>query len=226
MKQLISITSIFLLFLSSVNLLAQEKCQVLLPQLDSIYHGRCKNGLAQGKGTAIGIDSYSGHFSKGLPSGKGTYHWANGDKYTGNWREGMRNGEGTLSLKLESKDSIISGLWENDKYMGHKPKAPKVLTKTSVDRYSFIKHEGSKKRVLFNIRQNGGRNVNIFNFTMVSTSGVETKLGNLVGYEFIEFPVKIKVNYETLNKLKAAKYQVIFEFEITEPGDWEVFIHN
>jgi len=59
-----------------------------------------------------------------------------------------------------------------------------------------------------------------------STSGVETKLGSLIGYEFIEFPVTIKVNYETLNKFKSAIYQVIFEFEITEPGHWRVEIHN
>ena len=226
MKQIIISIGIILLLISSVNLLAQKNCKVLNPNIDSIYSGKCKKGLANGKGEAIGIDTYKGKFSKGLPNGRGTYTWANGDTYTGHWDDGARNGEGKLTLKLAENDSILDGLWENDKYLGPKPIRPKVLSKTSIDRYSFKKTGGPKQRVLISFLQNGNRNTSISNLLMSSSNGVETSFGNLVGYDMIDFPVKIKVNYETLTKLRAARIQAIFEFEITEPGDWKVEIHN
>jgi len=226
MKHFISIISICILFFSSPSLSAQKSCKVLLPEIDSVYKGKCKKGLAHGKGIAYGIDTYKGHFSKGLPSGRGTYSWNNGDQYIGSWKNGMRNGEGKLSLKIADRDSIIDGLWENNKYLGPKPIAPKVLTKVSVDRYSFKKYDDHKDRVLINFLQNGSINRNIYHMTIISSTGVETTLGSLIGYDFIDFPVIIKVNYETLNKLKSVIYQVIFEFEITDPGDWRVEIHN
>ena len=70
------------------------------------------------------------------------------------------------------------------------------------------------------------KNTTISNFLISSDTGAETTLGNLVGYEFIDFPITIKVNYMTLNKTKTATYQVIFEFTINDPGDWRVEIHN
>ncbi len=226
MKNTTLLFSILILLISSKSLLAQQNCQVLMSKIDSIYIGKCKKGLAHGKGIAIGVDSYDGRFSKGYPNGTGTYIWENGDNYTGNWENGKRNGGGTLCLKLAEKDSIIFGLWENDKYLGTIPEAPRVVTKISIDRYSFIKMTGPKKRVLINFLQNGSRNTGISNFMMISSKGVETSLGHLIGYEFIDFPVKIKVNYETLNKMKSVKYQATFEFIISEPGDWRVEIHN
>lgn len=220
-----------ILFLSFIvftlmQLSAQTDCKVLNLNIDSIYIGKCKKGLAHGKGIAFGIDSYEGRFSQGFPNGRGTYIWANGDNYTGSWMKGKQHGEGTLLLKLDGRDSIIDGLWENDKYMGPKPIAPRIITKVGVDRFSIKPTGGIKDRVLIDILQNGTRNTGVSNFLISTSKGVETSLGYSVGYDFIEFPVKIKVNYMTFNKLKSEQYQVIFEFEISEPGDWMVEIHN
>lgn len=206
--------------------MAQDNCEVLLPGIDSIYNGKCKKGLAHGKGQAIGVDTYTGKFAKGLPNGRGTYVWANGDTYTGYWLAGKLNGEGILSFKLKEKDSIVDGLWENDKYLGPKPIAPKVITKVGVDRFSFKPSGGTKSRVLIDIFQNGTRNTGISNFSISTSNGVETRLSNSVGYDFVQFPVVIRVSYTTMNKLKTQEYQAIFEFEISEPGDWRVEIHN
>jgi len=223
----------FILFFSFIaiitvsnNLTAQEDCRVLNPGIDSIYKGKCKKGFAHGKGHAIGKDTYLGRFTNGLPDGKGTYTWANGNIYTGDWLAGKRNGDGALIIKLEEKDSIVAGIWENDKYIGPKPIQPRVITKVGVDRYSFKYISDAKDRVLINILQNGMKNTTVTNFLMSGTKGIETTLGQEVGYDYIEFPVTIKVNYMTLNKLKTGEYHAIFEFEISEPGDWRVDIHN
>lgn len=227
MKKLLFINALILIFIwSSSPLFAQKKCQVLVPEIDSIYSGKCKKGLAHGKGEAIGIDQYTGKFKSGYPCGRGTYKWANGDIYKGEWKDGKRDGEGILTLKLAESDSIIDGLWKDDKYMGPKPVAPKVTTKTSIDRYNFRLSGGPQPRVLIDFYQNGMRNSSISNLIMISTSGVETTLGQSVGFEFVQFPVTIRINYETLNKLKAEKYQAIFEFTIHDEGDWIVEIHN
>jgi len=226
MKQIFIIFSIVFFTSFSLQLKAQKSCKVLVPEIDSIYQGKCKNGLANGKGEASKVDSYKGKFSEGLPHGQGTYIWANGDQYRGDWKEGKRSGEGTLTLKLDKRDSIINGLWEDDKYLGPKPIAPKIISKISIDRYTFRNTGGVKNRVLIDFLQNGARNTSISNMIITSTKGVETTLGQSIGYDYIDFPVRIRVNYQTKNKLRSQEYQAVFEFEITEPGDWLVEIHN
>ena len=226
MKYLILVLSIFIITTLSIQLKAQENCRVLIPEIDSIYNGKCKKGFAHGKGYAMEKDTYLGRFANGYPEGKGTYTWANGNIYTGDWSAGKRNGEGTLIIKSEKKDSIVAGIWENDKYIGPKPIQPRVITNVGVNRYSFKHISSAKDRVLINILQNGMKNNTVSNLLISTTNGVETILGHSVGYDYIEFPVTIKVNYMTMNKLKTGEYQAIFEFEISEPGDWLVEIHN
>jgi hypothetical protein len=217
---------LFLCIFTTIQLEAQQQCMVLKPEIDGSYTGKCKEGFAHGKGKAQGIDLFEGHFLKGLPHGSGTYTWANGSTYTGEWEKGYRHGEGTMIFKSAGTDSILAGLWENDQYKGPKPPKPRVISSTSVDRYSFTKSGGIKNRVLVNIYQNGVRNVEIENFSMVASSGTSTTLGAASGYENITFPVTVKLNYLTWNSMKTARIYVIFEFEIFEPGDWVVDVHN
>ncbi|MEI6061185.1 MAG: hypothetical protein WCR72_10775, partial [Bacteroidota bacterium] len=66
--------------LSALILFGQEKCRVLKPELVGTYEGKCKDGLANGKGIAIGTDRYEGQFTKGFPQGYGTYTWSTGAK--------------------------------------------------------------------------------------------------------------------------------------------------
>jgi hypothetical protein len=222
----IRLIAVFLLVSSTQILFGQEECLVLKPQISSKYEGECKNGLAHGKGTASGLDRYEGQFKKGLPNGVGTYLWSNGDKYVGEFFEGFRHGEGSFTFKSNDRDTTIAGRWDKDEYKGPIPEKPKVITAMSVDRYTFQKTSDIKNRVLINMYQNGTRNLGIENFIMVSSSGYETKLGESVGFDNVTFPVTIKVNYVTWNKLRGSQYSVVFEFRIFEPGDWAVDIHN
>jgi len=211
---------------SSLFLYSQEKCKVLMPQIAGNYEGKCKNGLANGKGTATGIDRYEGSFSKGLPGGVGKYTWSTGETYTGEWLEGHRHGIGIYIMNANGKDSIQDGLWQNDEYKGPRPEKPKVTYSYSVDRYAFKKEQTPANRVMIDIYQNGSRNKQIYNFLISSSSGQDLSYGFLNGYDNVVFPVTIKISYTTMNKLNSAPVNVKFDFVIYEPGDWTVELHN
>ncbi len=230
MKTIIVKSAVCMMILGSTfivnNLIAQEECKVLKPEISGSYTGKCKKGLADGKGKAVGRDTYEGQFNEGVPWGKGTYTWANGDVYSGDWKKGQRNGVGDFTFKKNDKDTIVSGLWENDIYLGPNPKEPEVISKTSIDRYNIYRQGDILNRVLIDFQQNGMRNTGITNLLIASDSGTETHLGYLIGYENIIFPVVIKVNYTTWNKIRSQQINAIFEFKISEPGDWRVEIFN
>ncbi len=125
-----------LLFSNSLE--AQDTgCKVLLPSISGSYQGKCKKGLAQGKGVAVGTDRYEGYFYRGLPQGNGTYTWADGSYYTGQWNKGLREGKGTMVYPEEGADSVVTGFWKNDRYIGAKFIAPyKINRSIGVVRYS------------------------------------------------------------------------------------------
>lgn len=204
----------------------QDSCQVLKSSISKTYTGGCKNGLAHGKGIAEGIDHYDGQFKKGLPDGKGTYTWATGEVYTGNWKEGKRHGIGKYTYLNNGEDAVNEGQWLDDKYAGPAYNKPIVIIKDGVDRYSFKKNSNQINRVMVGIYQNGIRNSTISDLMITSSSGYDTSIGQIRGYEGITFPVTIKIIYTTMNKLHTSNIYVRFEFEISEPGDWTVEIHN
>ena len=86
---------------------AQKGCQVLKPEISGTYTGKCKKGLANGKGLAVGTDTYEGRFSKGLPAGRGKYTWADGRVFQGEFKEGIMEGQGTMIYPTAGEDSII-----------------------------------------------------------------------------------------------------------------------
>jgi hypothetical protein len=226
MKNPLKIILLLVFSWSGFYLSAQEQCMVLKPEIAGKYMGKCKDGLAHGKGKAVGQDTYVGQFTKGLPQGKGTYTWSNGDTYVGDWKLGLRDGEGTLRYKSNGKDTTLAGIWEQDNYKGPVPPKPRVISSVSIERFTITKSGGIKNRVLINFYQNGVRNFGIENLLLSTSSGTNTSLGQSVGYENIIFPVTIKVNYSTWNKAHTVMVHANFEFEIFEPGDWVVDLHN
>ena len=98
---------------------SQEACKVLMSSIAGKYEGSCKKGKASGEGRAEGTDQYLGEFKEGLPHGKGTYRWQNGNFYEGEWVRGMREGNGGMAYKRAGKpDSVVTGFWKNDVYAG------------------------------------------------------------------------------------------------------------
>jgi len=226
MKTILKSIFTFILIFNSLGLLSQENCRVLKPSLAGSYEGKCKNGLANGKGIAVGIDKYEGQFSKGLPHGEGKYTWENGSYYIGKWAEGNRQGIGKYVSTNSGIDSIQDGVWLDDKYVGPKPSQPEIMLSSGVDRYNFKKNKSPLNRVLIDFYQNGVRNNKITNLSMRSSNGQDISYGYTMGYDNVTFPVTINISYTTPSKLGAATCQARFDFVIFEPGDWTVELHN
>lgn len=226
MKKFNTSTLLIIFLMIGSLIFAQSGCLVLKPEIAGNYSGNCKKGLAHGKGKSVGKDTYEGQFSKGQPEGKGIYTWSTGEVHTGEWKFGMREGEGIYKFKQEGRDTMLIGIWERDEYIGPKPIKPRVITRLGVDRYVFKRMSDIKNRVLIDFYRNGTRNPDIENFMIVTSSGYETTVGQSVGYEGMDFPVIIRLNYDTWNNFRTAKNYIIFEFEISEPGDWKVEVHN
>lgn len=226
-KKFLKIFLIILFALATPFLFSQEGCKVLKPEISGKYKGSCRKNLANGFGTAIGIDVYEGNFRKGLPDGKGVYMWSTGEYYRGEWKKGKRNGTGYYKFRYYDRDSTMFGKWTNDVFTGPVEFKPyEVTVKTGIDRFTFKKMSDVKGRVLIITYQNGMYNTGISNFLISSSSGYETDRGQYTGYEGVKFPVEIRVTYTTWNKLHTAQYHVEFAFTIYEPGDWEVNLHN
>ncbi|SKB73960.1 MORN repeat-containing protein [Daejeonella lutea] len=123
---------ILILFFGTVGQsIAQENCKVLLSAIAGKYEGECKKGNANGVGKAEGIDQYQGEFKDGLPHGTGTYSWKNGDSYVGKWSNGKRDGDGIMKIKKkDGADSLLTGVWKKDLYLGKTDKPFKVYART------------------------------------------------------------------------------------------------
>jgi hypothetical protein len=201
----------------------QTECKVLKAGISDTYEGECKKGLAHGHGIAQGTDRYEGNFIKGFPSGRGTYKWASGVSYEGEWKNGMREGEG----KMVYPDSMVTGIWAEDKYQGIKLLQPyRVVTSMSVSRYTITKTADKNDAIKIRLKQGGLDNISIENFSLVYDSGSEYRSGNYYGLENVKFPLSVKVKYRSWNQLMSSQYDVIFEFVITQPGSWDIAIIN
>jgi hypothetical protein len=212
-------------FFTPFVLFSQHKCEVLLPSISGIYVGKCKRGLANGKGIAMGVDTYNGHFKKGLPDGMGTYTWASGAKYVGAWNYGKREGKGTYSFTYNNKDSIQGGIWENDKYLGPVPTPPVILQCINVQNYSFRKI-GTANKFSIEIYVNGAINSTLEDLVIFSTNGSYQNYGKTIVFNFISFPATFKITYKTWNKMHTQQYDAVFEFSISEPGSWLLRLNN
>lgn len=217
-----------ILFLCAIPflLVAQENCKVFVPQISGQYVGKCKKGLAHGKGLAIGIDRYEGSFKKGYPEGKGTYTWSTGEVYTGEWLNGKRNGIGTYTFTEDGQLMEQEGVWKDDVYKGPVPEKPKVIMSHSIERYSFQKQGDDANQLTIFFYLGGANNTDLEDFTITNTSGTVFKSRGSVGIESISFPLTCKVKYNSWNKTFTSRVRTSFEFQITEPGRWVLKLYN
>jgi len=86
-------------------------CKVLDPELQSEYRGKCRGGLAHGKGRAVGTATYEGQFRKGMKHGEGVKTWIWGDRYEGAFENDRKHGHGVYTWGAGSP-------WAGERYEG------------------------------------------------------------------------------------------------------------
>ena len=92
-----------------------DQCRVNDKHINLEYSGGCKDGLANGYGTAKGSDTYVGEFFNGNKHGKGVYTWLNGNRYEGQFEDDKFSGRGTLTTVSGNR---YEGEWKNGKKNG------------------------------------------------------------------------------------------------------------
>ena len=215
--------------------LSQNSCKVLKPGIDSTYTGDCKQGLATGQGTATGADRYTGEFKKGLPDGTGTYIWNNGDRYEGQWKKGLREGSGKYTVACNDRDSVITGIWQGDKYVGEESIKPYViLFRNGVTRVSCIRTGDQPLRVSYKFTRGGTSSEHtspISNLLHQGSSGSESSSSSFFGFDDVTFPFEGKITFSAPSALSSpgSPTAVTLNYElnlvINQPGAWMVTIY-
>lgn len=225
MKNLNSLAFVIIIFfLGSIS--SQNNCKVLKKDIIGEYKGGCKKGLANGHGVAKGENMYEGKFKSGLPHGVGTMVYSDGKIYIGSWKKGMKNGEGKLTFIYDGHDSIQNGVWKNDKYKGiKKKKSYKIITSQSVPRYNIRKISDNTNRVTIRVKNNGS--------SFKTPENISGSSGNILSYQYdkafeniVDYPFRCEMRYTMPNKFNSIRFDVIFIFEILQPGDWLVEIYH
>ncbi len=100
---------------------AQPKCLVLDPELQASYSGGCKDGKAEGPGTARGRAVYVGEFHEGKKHGRGVKTWPWGDRYEGEFADDSKHGIGiyTWGARSAFAGDRYEGGFANDKRSGY-----------------------------------------------------------------------------------------------------------
>jgi len=200
---------------------AKTECKVKMPSIDQNYTGGCRNGLAHGKGIAVGVDIYEGRFRNGLPHGFGKYIWENGDTYEGRWRNGMRHGRGVFITKNDDVEIVSRGTWRNDEFVGERTKAPYSFGNILNLKKHTIRKTGDENMILVTLLQNNRIIPPPRDFLFQIDTGSSIQIGQSTGYENVSFPASIRISY-VFDRIIRVQYNVV----INEAGTWEIRLYN
>jgi len=105
----------------AVSAQSQSKCLVVDPELQASYSGGCKDGKAEGPGTAKGSAVYIGEFHEGKKQGRGVKTWPWGDRYDGDFMNDAKHGMGryTWGARSAFAGDRYEGGFANDKRNGY-----------------------------------------------------------------------------------------------------------
>lgn len=220
---LIVLASLFSTYVFGQN----SECAVLLESISGSYSGECKKGKAHGEGKSEGKDIYAGDFKKGFPHGTGLYTWRNGKSYEGKFFQGKKHGKGQLKFYMAGKDSIMTGYWRNDEYIGlENIPLYQVVSKRNIDRISIRENKGGIPDVKITFIKNGVRHGELSDLRVASESGAHSYNSGEATIEHPEFPLFITINYKTPNKMKSAILDVRVEVKINFKGSWQINLYN
>lgn len=220
---LFSLVNIFALFYAGTP---GPGCKVLSDGISDSYEGDCKKGLAEGTGTAKGVDVYAGEFKKGYPDGLGRYIWSNGDYYSGDFSKGFREGYGELMVKREGKkDSLVAGYWTKNIYIGPSSVAWKVRTSSKIKDISFEKKSETGNEIYI-IFQQDKKPVAADGLRLTNDQGIKpaTEFDTSV-LRKVEFPfLGAKLEFRSKASSGVSINECTAEFDIFEKGRWVVIV--
>jgi hypothetical protein len=215
-----------ILFSGAFNSYAQtedQSCRVKSENLVGKYSGACKNGLADGKGEAIGEEHrYSGSFKAGLPDGPGAYYYSDSVYHLGSFQNGLREGRGEAHhILANGRDSVIDGFWSGDKFIGKKYMTYKIQGASMFDNYEIIPSRHIGHSIIIEIKSTTG-SIAISEVSSIN-SNTTTKLGEqktgirrIYNYNQNGFPAKLLV--------KLANGQS-FQLDLYKPADWMIRLY-
>jgi len=208
-KTTLSKAKIFITFFLITSFYAQSQtCEVDNPSLKGTYTGDCKKNKANGKGKAVGSDTYEGDFKNGLPDGQGTYTWSNKNSFSGKFSKGLKEGKGTMTFKMEGRqDSVIEGYWKKDIFIGVHEKPWEVHSKTGSIRDVDVEYTADKS---YRVK-----------VIITSTTGSVTGLGGQVPAMKVDNTLLIKGSFQRQTSLEShykssetTYHDVIFPFRV------------
>ncbi len=235
MKKLALISVLFFAFV--INGFSQYDCKVLVENLSGQYNGECKKGLANGEGSAKGIDTYVGNFKKGLPNGFGVYTYENGSNFIGKFRKGLKDGYGLQNTITEAGDLVQDyGLWMADSLLV--PNDSRALFKVNLSKGIKIvdpkltRDITTKNQVWINFQVDGipDKSVIIESSEISSGKKIDTKersLNTLIAFDDIkEFPVTVKLKYQIRKTEQLFMVDCQTEIVLFTAGMWEININH
>jgi hypothetical protein len=155
---------------------------------------------------------YSGECKKGLAHGKGI-------------AQGIDHYEG--QGKFVSGDTVVTGFWKENQYQGKVQRPPYIITlNRNVTRYTMTKSVGVDTDIRIKLMLGGGENTEVENFSIASDSGSEYRNTGIYGIQNSSVPLFVKVSYRSWNQMHTALYDVMFEFTINDPGNWNITLTN
>jgi hypothetical protein len=218
---------LFALLVSALSVYSQDttSCRVLMKEIAGTYKGDCKNGVADGKGTATGVEKYTGEFKNGLPDGKGKYTYRNGDIYSGYWTNGLKNGKGKYTYTVNGESTTVEGYWKNGDYTGisNTDEFYRVTNKTHIENYSIKKLEGDGDKIsVFFERANLKTTPSDLQITV--SSGDLNQGNRCITITQFAIPVHCEIHY-TIKGI-AGIWECYLFFDILKRGNYEVIVTN
>lgn len=218
---------ISLVLLQSINA-QNESCSVLLDKISGQYTGKCKDGLANGKGKSVGEDTYIGIFKDGLPHSRGKYLYKNGDLFKGSFKKGKKDGKGKFNYSLNGAKYTLIGYWKDDDYVGLTDPdiSYRVTSSSGIPDYKVEKNESvynSGNGITFSIKSAFTeflpRDLRIDN-----SSGQYFQSGKKFGVNQFFLPLHCEISYTIL--VGTIRKQCRFIIDIIEDGRYTVTLSN
>jgi hypothetical protein len=225
MEKLSMLICVLLISVSYAFSQHDSTCKVLLSAISGEYQGACRNGLAHGKGTARGEDTYTGRFSDGLPDGKGKYVYRNGNSFTGYWIKGIKHGSGKFQYVNEGKVFVLKGYWQNGEFAGKTDPEEfyRVTGKTGIENYTFVKKEGNENQVKISFESLMMKNIPK-DLKINISSGRQLQMNKDFIIDQYRCPVNCTIHFVV--QTAGGFRQCELMFEILQQGNYEVLITN